>query len=357
MYCAHCGKELVEGANFCSTCGARAGAAGRVAAAEGLPGKAPEATGGVSAALASGRSRSRLHMPPIILLALALALTAGIAAAAYYVYTEVYLPSAQNDARNADDAPNGAPTGEQKTASYSFEYETAGGDGRNRFFYPVITSTEPSTVLDELNTSLRSEVTAAAEDSYPNEVLDNYSPEVGGGDGSHYIACCYCVTYFDGDVISIWKRSNRLTLGAVHSFYSSECETINLSTGERLEPESVMGLDKDALYSATYPVLYEATGGFATLRIASDSDGQSEVRSAVENSSSRFFLVPNGIAIAVSLYEFGSFFGQESTVVYVNDNADGGFAIGESISTASNPGSFAKLPNFPQQFTDEPLTL
>jgi len=117
VYCAHCGKELVEGANFCSTCGARAGAAGRVAAAEGLPGKAPEATGGVSAALASGRSRSRLHMPPIILLALALALTAGIAAAAYYVYTEVYLPSAQTNSSisydvAAEESSQNAPAAE-----------------------------------------------------------------------------------------------------------------------------------------------------------------------------------------------------------------------------------------------------
>ncbi len=128
MYCAHCGKELVEGANFCSTCGARAGAAGRVAAAEGLPGKAPEATGGVSAALASSRSRSRLHMPPIILLALALALTAGIAAAAYYVYTEVYLPSAQN--HQAAYAPDQEVEFSEPLRSALLPQVDTNGDGR-----------------------------------------------------------------------------------------------------------------------------------------------------------------------------------------------------------------------------------
>jgi len=93
MYCANCGKELVEGARFCAVCGSQAVAGEPVAAAT----EAPVAeAGGVSAAFASGRTRSRLRMSPLILLVLALALTSGIAAAAVYVYTQVYLPSVEN---------------------------------------------------------------------------------------------------------------------------------------------------------------------------------------------------------------------------------------------------------------------
>ncbi|MBQ9042376.1 MAG: zinc ribbon domain-containing protein [Eggerthellaceae bacterium] len=104
MYCANCGKELVKGANFCTACGSRSAVAERMVAAEEV---APAEVGGVSSALASGRSRSRLRMSPLVLLVLVLALTAGIAAAAYYVYTEVYQPSlAQDEANEYEDASN-----------------------------------------------------------------------------------------------------------------------------------------------------------------------------------------------------------------------------------------------------------
>ena len=94
MYCAHCGKELAEGANFCTACGSQASVAERLAIAEEM---APEEMGGVSAALSSGRARSRLRMSPMILLVLALALTAGIAAAAIYVYTQTQLPNSERN--------------------------------------------------------------------------------------------------------------------------------------------------------------------------------------------------------------------------------------------------------------------
>ena len=115
MYCSNCGKELVEGANFCTSCGSRSAAAERMAA---IGEKAPEETGGVSAALASGRSRSRLRMTPLILLVLALALTAGVAAAAYYVYTEVYLPSVRQAAPEITSEPVGEGSDAPESESF-----------------------------------------------------------------------------------------------------------------------------------------------------------------------------------------------------------------------------------------------
>lgn len=123
MYCYHCGKELDDDAKFCTHCGTKViqedkkdqpdaglGASSgsskdeEVTETEKSTSSEPNAKeekneqslqtsdkeSTLKAAVASNRKRSRRRMPLILLVALVLALTASIAFAAYYVYTQYF---------------------------------------------------------------------------------------------------------------------------------------------------------------------------------------------------------------------------------------------------------------------------
>ena len=169
MYCVNCGNELVDGARFCSACGWHAVDEPAVAVAAEASG---EEIGGVSAALASGRSRSRLRITPLILLVLVLALTSAVAAASYYIYTQVYLPSVERGSYEAYQASeNDGADAATAEAEYSFTYATAGDDGRYRFMHPIISCSNPNEAIDALNAQLKSEVEAAASSALPEELM------------------------------------------------------------------------------------------------------------------------------------------------------------------------------------------
>lgn len=315
MYCANCGKELVEGANYCAACGSRAAVAERMAAVDETT---PEKTGGVHAALESGRSRSRLRMTPLILLVLALALTAGVAVAAYYVYTEVYLPSVENMPNESRSSAGGEATSEQAPeASYSFSYVSLpGGDTDESFVYPVITSSVPNDALSSLNDMMREKVQNAAENSITMAEKMSYNPSNPGDtdQGLRYMTCKYIVTYLGQGVVSILGIDYQMHIYNAHGIPRTECITINLETGERIAPESVVGIDKNELYAKTYDAALEQ-------RSATSQNFEAGVQSVVDNSVDRFFLVPSGIAFAFDGYDFvgvPSEFG--AVVVYSNGN-------------------------------------
>lgn len=140
MYCHQCGKEIEDGDKFCAYCGTavpdepinapaledadteplsvspvaddeqtevtvperdESDGASETEAAE-APQAGPEnsteaAASSLKTAVESTRKRSRRKMPMILLVALALALASAVALAAYFVYTQVYLPSQQQE--------------------------------------------------------------------------------------------------------------------------------------------------------------------------------------------------------------------------------------------------------------------
>lgn len=131
MFCWNCGTELPSDALFCPSCGQRvkkpeaeasapeakeelpATSAATPAAAPNADGSNPQPSN-LAKAVQGGREKGRRKMPPLVFVVLILALLSGTAFAAYYVYTEIYLPWAQSQqqadspqATNAaDDAGN-----------------------------------------------------------------------------------------------------------------------------------------------------------------------------------------------------------------------------------------------------------
>lgn len=112
MYCRNCGTKIKDGAKFCTECGSPAvqpvaATSAMLAEAEVIIENAQEQlqAEGIAAVMQEGQRRSKAKMSPMILIALVLALMAGTAFAAYYVYTEVYIPY-----RAAQDAQNEAAT-------------------------------------------------------------------------------------------------------------------------------------------------------------------------------------------------------------------------------------------------------
>ena len=350
MYCANCGKELVEGANFCTACGSRSVVAERMAAPEEAT---AEATGGVSTALASGRSRSRLRMSPLVLLVLVLALTAGIAAAAVYVYNEVYLPSVGQEKGEADEQPVTDAGGTAiANASYSFEYETAGDYGNYRFMYPVISGAQDNPAINALNEYMRAGAQEAAESALPDSIVNDTTTmswmnyDDGTGRDRFYTTRRYYITYFEDGIASIWEVSKYVEAGHMQYTMTGECMTVDLETGERLKPESVLGLDEGALYEYTYSALEGATYGFGVAAGSSIFDAESAVRAIVSNSGERYFIVPGGLALSVDRSEFQTPYGLDSLVVYADQDNPGDFATGD-VFYGGDTTSLQKLPQMP----------
>lgn len=146
MYCHQCGKEIEDGDKFCAYCGTAvsdepiSAPASEDAATEPLPPTdeaadvaaaqqesadterdsesqpdAEAAASSLKAAVASTRKRSRRKMPMILLVALALALASAVALAAYFVYTQVYLPSQQQEQEAVEEAN---PQWDEAVAAY-----------------------------------------------------------------------------------------------------------------------------------------------------------------------------------------------------------------------------------------------
>lgn len=115
MYCAQCGATIDNDSLFCSACGAR------IANAENNPSRiiadqshsagtaadteqCAEDPASLQNAVESTRKRSRRRMPLIMLVALAIALTATIAFAAHYAYTEYIAPQQATNSESEQDS-------------------------------------------------------------------------------------------------------------------------------------------------------------------------------------------------------------------------------------------------------------
>lgn len=111
MFCTHCGKEIPEGARFCTSCGVALSLDDSIQQAETRSQKSKEIDSNLETAINQTKTRSRRYVHTIILVALALALAAGTAYAAYRAYTEVIAPAMQEHAQSGalSDEPSNVP--------------------------------------------------------------------------------------------------------------------------------------------------------------------------------------------------------------------------------------------------------
>lgn len=96
MYCEKCGALSPDDAQYCSACGSALSEAKTVTRQMALANPA-EGSGGLSEAMASSKSHSRMRLSPLILLVLILSLLAGTAFAALYIYPKIIQPMLESN--------------------------------------------------------------------------------------------------------------------------------------------------------------------------------------------------------------------------------------------------------------------
>ncbi len=221
MYCTHCGKELDENAKFCERCGAkvvRPNDKGNLSEAEekvlltdenssfsqadDLPtnkanskdlgndspsiekslkeetigdSAVPSEQNTLKAAVASNRKRSRRHMPLILLVALVLALVSSIAYAAYYVYTEIYLP--QQEAQQQEEAAQLVETDNGYVAQGAVNEPEATGEPANVLQIAEILAMSPEDIPEYLESQGLTTVQHENGEAVPADVPSEYVEE------------------------------------------------------------------------------------------------------------------------------------------------------------------------------------
>ena len=173
MFCPECGKKIENESIYCPYCGTKIPSPAQLPLRYGNATEEVRATSAsepekvnLKTALRSSRQHPRKLLTQIVIAALALALATSTAYAAYYVYTNVYLPSQQT--QQQDSKANEAPTYtiETKTVDVSVPSDPFISPGKrtsDTWSYPQIVSSAPSNVIDDINRCIQEQMEETAE--------------------------------------------------------------------------------------------------------------------------------------------------------------------------------------------------
>lgn len=343
MFCPRCGKEIPDEANFCSFCSAPVRPKASSNAENGM-----EAKGNLKETLRSSRRIPSKMLTRVIIVALALALGASVAYAAYYAYTNVYLPSQQAQQQPASQNQEPTYTVNTVTESVSVPSDPMTNPGQrtdDTWTYPQIVSSVPSNAIDNINRRIQEtmENSASKTSAYPDTWSEVQNKIDNGSD--EYAVCTLSrgmeITYLDDTYVCIHDAGYATGWGA-HGFHFSQSQTYNLKTGELVDPWTVFGMSEDEAVSATEQAvktylasnpsdIYKTSEVVSAIedRISNYNEGYSADQSASSQTFSPFVITNEGLVYMTGDYELGSYaFGTRNILVKgFSNNAKAGTAV------------------------------
>lgn len=316
---------MSDNAHFCSFCGTEIKRLSTEAL--GRNSLDSESRTSLKAAIDTNRARSRRRLPIILIVALALALATSVAYAAYYVYTNVWLPSQQTQEQQQPAAEEPTYTVNTVTEEVSVPddpYNSPGQRSNDTWEYDQIVSSVQSDAIDNINRRIQENMTNEAEatSSSPNTVesLNN-----GEFDAPVTLSKGIKISYMDNNIVC-FLDSDYQTLWGVHGWGFRQSQTYDLKTGELIDPWTVFGMTKEEAIQATEKAIRTyLTSNPSDIYTTSEAIENIESRISNDegwNSSSSdqtFFplvITDEGLVYLTAHYELGSYaFGVRNIVV------------------------------------------
>ena len=330
MFCPQCGKGIPDEANFCSFCSAPV----RPKASPNMA-NSVKTNSNLKETLQRSRRIPSKMLTRVIIVALTLALGASAAYAAYYVYTNVYLPSQQTQQQIASQDQKPTYTVNTATTEVSVPSDPMENPGQrtdDTWSYPQIVSSVPSSAIDNINRRIQETMENSAEktSAYPDTWSEGQNKIDGGSD--EYAMCTLSrgmdVVYMDDTYVCILDAGYATGWGA-HGFHFSQSQTYNLQTGELVDPWTVFGMSEDEAVSATEQAvknyladnpsdIYKTSEVLEYIdeRITDYNEGYSLDQSSSAQTFSPFVITNEGLVYMTGDYELGSYaFGTRNILV------------------------------------------
>lgn len=282
------------------------------------------------------KHRSRRRVPMVVLVVLAMALAAGTAYAAYRVYTDVWLPAQQTQNEQTVEAPEEI-TYSVETRSMDVSvpvdpYDAPGKREAQKWYYPHIEASAQSDAVDKIN--------AALEESMRTDVeKTNAAPDTAEDMGGAIVFICQqrsiTLTYIDNDIVCVRDQRYDTGWGAHGSTTVTGC-AYSLETGDPVDPISAFGLTPEQAKSAVADAVtaYLATDPsdlLSTNAVVRDITNMCLISPAtgsgidVENpldGCSHFYIASEGLVFATEDYQMGSYaYGRRELVVAPSDGS------------------------------------
>ena len=282
------------------------------------------------------KHRSRRRVPMVVLVVLAMALAAGTAYAAYRVYTDVWLPAQQTQNEQIVEAPEEI-TYSVETRSMDVSvpvdpYNAPGKREAQKWYYPHIEASAQSDAVDKIN--------AALEESMRTDVeRTNAAPDTAEDMGGAIVFICQqrsiTLTYIDNDIVCVRDQRYDTGWGPHGSTTVTGC-AYSLETGDPVDPISVFGLTPEQAKSAVADAVtaYLATDPsdlLSTNAVVRDITNMCLISPAtgsgidVENpldGCSHFYIASEGLVFATEDYQMGSYaYGRRELVVAPSDGS------------------------------------
>lgn len=320
-----CGKELSDNAHFCSFCGTEIKRLSTEAL--GRNSLDSESRTSLKTAIDTNRARSRRRLPIILIVALTLALATSVAYAAYYVYTNVWLPSQQTQEQQQPAAEEPTYTVNTVTEEVSVPddpYNSPGQRSNDTWEYDQIVSSVQSDAINNINRRIQENMTNEAEatSSSPNTVesLNN-----GEFDDPVTLSKGIKISYMDNNIVC-FLDSGYQTLWGVHGWGFRQSQTYDLKTGELIDLWTVFGMTKEEAIQATEKAvrtyltsnpsdIYTTSEAIENIesRINNDEGWNS---SSSDQTFSPLVITDEGLVYLTAHYELGSYaFGVRNIVV------------------------------------------
>lgn len=286
------------------------------------------------------KHRSRRRVPMVVLVVLAMALAAGTAYAAYRVYTDVWLPVQQTQNEQIVEAPEEI-TYSVETRSMDVSvpvdpYDAPGKREAQKWYYPRIEASAQSDAVDKIN--------AALEESMRTDVeRTNAAPDTAEDMGGAIVFICQqrsiTLTYIDNDIVCVRDQRYDTGWGPHGSTMVTGC-AYSLKTGDPVDPISAFGLTPEQAKSAVADAV--------TAYLATDPSDFLSTSAVVRDITNMCLISPalgSGVDVENPLDGCSHFYiASEGLVFATEDGQMGSYAYGRrELVVAPSDGSLAKV--------------
>lgn len=331
MFCPQCGKEIPSEANFCPYCRAEihhnaVGSEQEKAFNSAEPEQNIEGQS-LKSALRTNRKRPKRLLTQVLIVALALALATSVAYAAYYVYTNVWLPSQQTQEQQQPAAEEPTYTVNTVTEEVSVPSDPVRSPGQRTnetWEYDQIVSSVQSNAIDNINRRIQENIMDEAEatNNSPSTVQaledDEYSHPA-------TLTKSIKISYMDNNIVCFLDSGYQTAWGA-HGWGFRQSQTYNLKTGELIDPWTVFGMTKEEAIQATENAvrtylasnpsdIYTTSEAIENIKSRINNDEEWNIASSTQTFSP-LVITDEGLVYLTANYELGSYaFGVRDIVV------------------------------------------